>query len=45
MHSSIAIDIDAPPELVFRLAQDVTGWERLLPHYVRSKAIEALAAR
>jgi ribosome-associated toxin RatA of RatAB toxin-antitoxin module len=24
---------------VFRLARDVTRWERLLPHYVRSRAI------
>ncbi len=39
MHSAISIEIDAPPELVFRLARDVTRWERLLPHYVRSRAI------
>ena len=41
MDSSIAIDIDAQPEVVFRLARDVTRWERLLPHYVRSRAIGA----
>ena len=40
MHSAIAIDIAAPPELVFALAHDVERWERLLPHYHRSRAIE-----
>ena len=34
MRSTIAIDVDAPPELVFRLAHDVERWPRLLPHYV-----------
>lgn len=38
MHSSIGIDVDAPADLVFRLARDVERWERLLPHYVRSRA-------
>jgi ribosome-associated toxin RatA of RatAB toxin-antitoxin module len=38
MHSEIAIDIDAPPELVFALARDVERWSDLLPHYVRSHA-------
>jgi len=37
MHTSISIDIGAPPELVFALAHDVTRWERLLPHYTRSR--------
>ena len=40
MHSEIAIEIDAPPALVFALARDVERWERLLPHYVRSRAVE-----
>ena len=40
MHSEIGIDIDAPPLLVFDLAQDVTRWADLLPHYVRSRAVE-----
>src|ERR671913_696802 len=40
MHSTIAIDIAAPPELVFTLARDVERWDRLLPHYVRSRAVE-----
>ena len=39
MHSAISIEIDAPPEVVFRLARDVTHWDRLLPHYVRSRAV------
>ena len=39
MHSTIGIDVAAPPELVYRLARDVTRWERLLPHYSRSVAI------
>ncbi len=34
MRSSVAIDVAAPPELVFRLARDVERWPRLLPHYV-----------
>ena len=40
MHSSIAIDIAAPPDLVFGLARDVERWADLLPHYVRSTARE-----
>lgn len=38
MRSTIGIDIDAPPGVVFALAADVTHWERLLPHYGRSRA-------
>jgi len=38
VHSTIAIDIAAPPELVFALARGVERWERLLPHYARSRA-------
>jgi ribosome-associated toxin RatA of RatAB toxin-antitoxin module len=38
MHSTIAIDVAASPDLVFALASDVTRWERLLPHYARSRA-------
>ena len=40
MHTEIAIDIDAPPALVFALAHDVERWSDLLPHYVRSRARE-----
>ena len=29
MHSTIAIDVAAPPGLVFTLARDVERWERL----------------
>ena len=39
MHSVIGIDIDARPDLVYRLARDVTRWERLLPHYARSAVV------
>jgi ribosome-associated toxin RatA of RatAB toxin-antitoxin module len=38
--SSIGIDVDAPPELVFRLARDVERWPRLLPHYVAVRPLE-----
>jgi ribosome-associated toxin RatA of RatAB toxin-antitoxin module len=40
MRSTTAIDIGAPPELVFRLARDVERWPRLLPHYVRVRVID-----
>ena len=39
MRSTMSIDMAAPPELVFRLARDVERWERLLPHYLRSRVI------
>ncbi|MGP1674192.1 MAG: type II toxin-antitoxin system RatA family toxin [Candidatus Limnocylindrales bacterium] len=39
MHSQIAIDIDAPPDLVFALARDVERWATILPHYARSAAV------
>jgi aromatase len=39
VRSTIGIDVAAPPELVFRLARDVLRWERLLPHYSRSRAV------
>ena len=42
MHSTIGIDVAAPADLVFRLARDVERWERLLPHYARSRARERL---
>ena len=40
MKSTIGVDVDAPPELVFRLARDVERWPRLLPHYVAVRPIE-----
>jgi ribosome-associated toxin RatA of RatAB toxin-antitoxin module len=43
MYSTIGIDIDAPPGLVFVLARDVERWERLLPHYTRSRAVARAA--
>ena len=43
MRSTIAIDVAAPADLVFALARDVGRWERLLPHYARSRAVERAA--
>jgi ribosome-associated toxin RatA of RatAB toxin-antitoxin module len=43
MRSTIAIDVAASPDLVFALARDVERWERLLPHYARSRAVERRA--
>ena len=40
MHSTIAVDVAAPPALLFTLARDVRRWERLLPHYARSRSLE-----
>jgi ribosome-associated toxin RatA of RatAB toxin-antitoxin module len=37
MRSELAVDIEAPPDLVFALAHDVERWATLLPHYVRSR--------
>src|SRR3954449_10421222 len=39
MRSTIGIEVAAPPDLVYRLARDVTRWERLLPHYSRSAVV------
>jgi ribosome-associated toxin RatA of RatAB toxin-antitoxin module len=39
VRSSLGIDIAAPPELVFALARDVTRWDRVLPHYARSRLV------
>ncbi|MFI5262052.1 MAG: type II toxin-antitoxin system RatA family toxin [Candidatus Limnocylindrales bacterium] len=43
MHSTVSVDVAAPPGLVFRLARDVERWPRLLPHY-RSVAVLARSA-
>ena len=40
MHSTTAIEMAAPPGLVFALARDVERWERLLPHYARSRVVD-----
>jgi ribosome-associated toxin RatA of RatAB toxin-antitoxin module len=39
MHSTISVDIAAHPDLVYRLARDVTRWADLLPHYARSAVV------
>ncbi|MGH2465715.1 MAG: type II toxin-antitoxin system RatA family toxin [Candidatus Limnocylindrales bacterium] len=39
MLSSISVEVGAPPELVFRLVQDVERWALLLPHYSRSRLV------
>ena len=39
MRSSIGIDVEAPAELVFRLARDVERWPELLPHYVAARRL------
>ena len=44
MHSTIGIDVAAPPALVFALARDTERWARLLPHYARSRAVGARRA-
>ena len=43
MHSTIAIDIAAPADLVFALAHRVGRWQRLLPHYFRSREVDRRA--
>ncbi len=43
MRSTIATEIQAPPDVVFRLARGVERWERLLPHYARSRVVERRA--
>ena len=40
MHSTIAIDVAAPPDVVFRVARRVESWDRLLPHYARSRVVD-----
>jgi len=40
VHSTITIEVAAPPDLVFRLARRVEAWERLLPHYARSRVVD-----
>ena len=43
MHSTMAVEMAASPDLVFALARDVERWEHLLPHYARSRARGRLA--
>ena len=40
MHSTIGIDVAARRSSSSRLARDVERWERLLPHYARSRVRE-----
>jgi uncharacterized membrane protein len=41
VRSTIAIDVAAPAELVFRLARDVERWPLLLPHYAAAVRVGA----
>jgi ribosome-associated toxin RatA of RatAB toxin-antitoxin module len=40
VRSEIGIDIAASPAIVFALARDAERWASMLPHYLRSRAIE-----
>jgi ribosome-associated toxin RatA of RatAB toxin-antitoxin module len=40
LHTTIAIEIEAPAQLVFGLARRVERWDRILPHYARSRVVE-----
>lgn len=40
MHTTSHVDIAAPAALVFDLARNVERWDRILPHYDRSRVIE-----
>lgn len=37
--TTIGIDVDASPDLVFALARDPLRWPALLPHYVRAREL------
>ena len=39
MHSTVSIDIAAPPELVYRLVSEVERWPNLLPHYLSVRRV------
>jgi ribosome-associated toxin RatA of RatAB toxin-antitoxin module len=43
VRSTIDIEIQAEPQLVFALARDVERWELLLPHYARSRRVSTPA--
>jgi ribosome-associated toxin RatA of RatAB toxin-antitoxin module len=38
--TTIGIDIAAPAAVVFQLARGVERWDRILPHYTRSRVVE-----
>jgi ribosome-associated toxin RatA of RatAB toxin-antitoxin module len=42
MRSTLSIEVQAPPEAIFRLARDVERWPALHPHYLRVKVLERL---
>jgi len=39
MHSTVTVEVEAPPSLVFDLARDVQRWPALLPHYLRVRVL------
>ena len=39
MKSSLSVEIAAPPDLVFRLANDPLRWPTFLPHYVVARPL------
>ena len=49
MHTTIGIEMAAPPRRVFDLARQVPRWAELLPHYrkvtVQSQSLERIVAR
>jgi ribosome-associated toxin RatA of RatAB toxin-antitoxin module len=48
MHTSIGIDMAAPPRTIFDMARDVTRWPTQLPHYrevtIRSRENDSVTA-
>ena len=40
MHTTIHVDVAAPAALVFDLARNVERWDRILPHYARSRVVD-----
>jgi aromatase len=40
VHTTIHIEVAAPAALVFDLARHVDRWDRVLPHYARSRVID-----
>jgi len=40
MRSTLAIAVNAPPELVFSLAREIRGWPVILPHYVAVRVLD-----
>ena len=43
MRNTLAIEVAAPPDLLFRIAHDVERWPRLLPHYVAARVMDRAA--